>query len=544
MAILSDETFNYTVSDGTNAVLIGYTSSPSSPIGAVVIPQSFTNVNTPDIYNVVSIGNKAFKGTDNLGQNNIYISIISLTIPGSVTSIGESAFENCIGITSLTISNGVKIIGNQAFDGCTGITSLTIPNGVTSIGESAFVRCSGITSLTIPSSVTSISNNAFAGCTGITSLTIPSSVTSISNNAFANCTGITSLTIPDSVTSIGGAAFAFCTSITSLTIPSSVTSIGEYCFINCTAVSSIIFDNNSITAIAYTAFYGAGNDSTVIVLNYDHPYLKSYSNYLSGSTRIYNFGTGKFVYYGANASENTIIFGSLVSSKTYAITYDTVGQFNSGNQKTIIVNGVTSYTVSDLSPQTYFYKIAYGTTEDTYSISRNLNVSCFMGGTKILCQIDDLDKYIPVESITNDMLVKTYKHGYKKVIRTGYRGISCNYSKDIHNLYKLPKSDDVFEDLYITGGHSSLVDDLDEFQKEETLKIWNKLEKIDDKFLLLTVLNKAFTKHEITEPVNVYHIVLENDDINGAYGIYSNGLLTETMSQHFFDYCANFITVY
>ena len=81
------------------------------------------------------------------------------------------------------------------------LTSVTIPDSVTSIGNNAFYFC-GLTSMTIPDSVTSIGNNAFEGCSRLTSVTIPDSVTSIGNNAFADCRNLTSVTI----TSNGGNA--------------------------------------------------------------------------------------------------------------------------------------------------------------------------------------------------------------------------------------------------------------------------------------------------------------------------------------------------
>ena len=70
------------------------------------------------------------------------------------------------------------------FSGCSGLTSVTIPNSVTSIGNYAFASCEGLTSVTIPNSVTSIEWDAFKGCSGLTSVTIPNSVTSIGHNAF------------------------------------------------------------------------------------------------------------------------------------------------------------------------------------------------------------------------------------------------------------------------------------------------------------------------------------------------------------------------
>ena len=111
-------------------------------------------------------------------------------------------------MTSITIPNSVTSIGNYAFYCCRSLTSITIPNSVTSIGGAAFYSCSGLTSITIPNSVTSIGDEAFCHCTQLTSITIPNSVTSIGASAFCNCSGLTSITIPNSVTSIGDYAFA------------------------------------------------------------------------------------------------------------------------------------------------------------------------------------------------------------------------------------------------------------------------------------------------------------------------------------------------
>ena len=72
----------------------------------------------------------------------------SYTIPNSVTTIGNTAFENCNGLTSVTIPNSVTTIEWSAFFNCPSLTSVTIPNSVTTIGMYAFWFCTGLTNIT------------------------------------------------------------------------------------------------------------------------------------------------------------------------------------------------------------------------------------------------------------------------------------------------------------------------------------------------------------------------------------------------------------
>jgi BspA type Leucine rich repeat region (6 copies) len=95
----------------------------------------------------------------------------SYTVPNSVTSIEEGAFESCSGLTNVDTGNGVTNIGTNAFEFCTGLTSVTIGSSVTSIGYEAFYYCYSLTSVTIPSSVASIGDYAFYDCANLTNLT-------------------------------------------------------------------------------------------------------------------------------------------------------------------------------------------------------------------------------------------------------------------------------------------------------------------------------------------------------------------------------------
>jgi hypothetical protein len=67
-----------------------------------------------------------------------------VTIPDSVTSIGNKVFQSCDSLTSVTIGNGVIKIGDYVFGGCTNLTSVTIPAGVIEIVYQAFYCCSSL----------------------------------------------------------------------------------------------------------------------------------------------------------------------------------------------------------------------------------------------------------------------------------------------------------------------------------------------------------------------------------------------------------------
>jgi len=276
--------FSYTTNGGT-ITINGY----SGVGGALAIPVRINGLP------VTSIGNSAFINLT---------SLTSVTIPDSVTSLGEDAFEYCGDLISVyfegnaptadsTVFSGDNIAtvyysygttgwsstfagrpavlenGGEAQFSCTtnageititgysGPDVVIIPstiNGlpVTSIGDSAFTNLASVASVTIPFSVTRIGDSAFAYCTGLTNVTIPDSVTELGEDVFFD-SGLTNVTIPDSVIIIPASAFAYCTSLASVTIPASVTNIGNDAFEYCGNLTGVTIPS-SVTNIGTEAF--------------------------------------------------------------------------------------------------------------------------------------------------------------------------------------------------------------------------------------------------------------------------------------------------
>lgn len=273
-----------------------------------VVDCSVTMVTIPDTwYNipVKVIGKDAFKNCRSLA---------SITIPESITSIEDAAFNGTslkkVYITDIAawcnisfesvVSNPLRYADNLYLNG-EYVKEIVIPDGVTSIGAHAFDGYSNLVGISIPESVNSIGYSAFRDCISLKNvyitdlvawcnisfdgsnatplnkadnlylngeivkeLKIPTGVTSISSYAFHGYTGLASVTFHDRVTNIGNCAFANCINLTSITISDSVTSIGGYAFYNCYKLKSFILG----TGVAKIGDFALDNCNSLETVNY------------------------------------------------------------------------------------------------------------------------------------------------------------------------------------------------------------------------------------------------------------------------------------
>ena len=195
-------------------------------------------------------------------------SIKEVIIGDGITSIGDCTFTRCENLTSVTIPDSVTRIGEYAFGVC-GLTEVNIPESVKIIDEMAFSNCVNLKKINIPEKITKLNDNVFWYCKELTEINLPENLESIGTDAFSGCDNLKEVTVPANVKNIGLAAFSDCTGLESVTILNPDCELYDY---NDTIISTAtIYGYEGSTAQAYAEKYGnkfvaigSGTDSTLL----------------------------------------------------------------------------------------------------------------------------------------------------------------------------------------------------------------------------------------------------------------------------------------
>jgi hypothetical protein len=517
------------------------------------------------------------------------------TIPVSVENIGDYSFVGCI-LSSVTIQDSVATIGNYAFQRSTNLVSIFIPDSVSSIGVYVFLTCSKLTAIvvdalnpiyssdaygvlfnklktyliqypigntrttyTIPDSVQNIGDYSFKNCTSLTYVSIANFVATIGVGAFESCFSLNSVSIGNSVAIIGNTAFYGCNSLTSISIPSSVTSIENGAFQICTKLNLVYFlQTSSIPTIGTNTFLGISGSSvgkyysgvadtssiappvfySISPINNTIPTLDSMSTFTrtSGTLEVFTYTD-----LSGNGNESVVNppFVFLVPSVTTGLlsigaTQATATPWDASNN---LINGsINAYwTPPDASFANAFTVVVQDAVGNVSSPNVQVPVIlCFKKGTKILCENGI---YIPIEELKIGDLVKTYKHGYQKIIMTAHSRVCYHIQNATNQLYTYLRESnpDLIEDLHLTGGHSLLLDTLTEEESANMKQItWAQDEFfVEDKYKLLAWLSRDLCV-ATEQDAEIYHFTLEppeNAKPSHVYGIYANGVLAESCSK-------------
>lgn len=178
--------------------------------------------------------------------------IKSITIPGTVTTVGMSAFSGCANLTAIDLPSSVTEIDGYAFSS-TGLTAVTLPKHLRKLGTDAFAGCTALKSVFIPLSLQNVSS-PFRKCTALTDVTFEDGRTELPDTLLRG-SGVRQLTVPQTVTKIGYSAFDGCTQLTAITLPAGLRELGDEAFKGCTALTGVALPD-SLTALGYGVFRG------------------------------------------------------------------------------------------------------------------------------------------------------------------------------------------------------------------------------------------------------------------------------------------------
>lgn len=243
----TDEWDYYVTEDG--AVLIGYHGEE-------------TEVTVPSVIEGIPVYTLKQRTLENVKRGVFYkTNVTHVTIPGTISYIGEGAFYDCGNLNSVTLEYGVEKIGMWSFYK-TSIEYLYLPDSVEYIGESAFSYCDDLKFVDMGRNVKSVREWAFNECISLTSVSLPSSLKKISQRTFFNCTSLSSVVISEGIELIEEYAFRGCTSLLSVAIPSSVGRIEDGAFSFC-GLRDIIL-NEGLKSIGDLAFCAISADEIII----------------------------------------------------------------------------------------------------------------------------------------------------------------------------------------------------------------------------------------------------------------------------------------
>lgn len=193
-------------------------------------------------------------------------SIVSVTLPDTVTDIAVAAFARCYSLETVALSEKLVNVEGSAFSECSKLSSIVLPDTLKTIGSNAFEKCACLKHITIPAGVRglgfetfclsgletieiengveTIGESAFAG-TQIEEVVLPESVREISWQAFGGCPNLESVILNEGLTTIKAKAFTGASKLTEIIIPRTVVDMTEMAFDRCTALEKVKFEGNA-----------------------------------------------------------------------------------------------------------------------------------------------------------------------------------------------------------------------------------------------------------------------------------------------------------
>lgn len=165
-------------------------------------------------------------------------SVRSVTFQGADTILEEGVFSRCRLLTELVLPSGLTEIPAKTAASAYSLIDITWPEALLSIGDRAFANCRSL-NCELPDTLTSIGISSFENASSITISQLPEATGTIGEYAFASCDSITEFILPESIETLPTGLFENCSALESITLPASLVSLGTDAFTGCETLSAI-----------------------------------------------------------------------------------------------------------------------------------------------------------------------------------------------------------------------------------------------------------------------------------------------------------------
>ncbi len=201
---------------GKSVLAIEIVDIPKSVV--YIEPSAFSGCTTTTIYTVAE-GNPVYKSKDGVIYSKDGKSLLhypsgkleeTITVADGIETIGGYAFANNEDVVKISLPSSVKSIEEHAFDGCDKLNKLNFPEGITKIGDYALYECSSLAEIKLPESLKTIGAHAFDYCLSLKDVTVPNAVVQIGDGAFMRCKSLSKIMLPSSLERYGYQVFTGC----------------------------------------------------------------------------------------------------------------------------------------------------------------------------------------------------------------------------------------------------------------------------------------------------------------------------------------------
>ncbi len=345
-----------------------------------------------------TIGSYAFNGCSNLASITLnegvteigganfsnLTNLATISLPSTLKKIGSEAFRADENLTIPGgLPNGLEVIDTRAFYGCKKL-NVSIPGTVTNLGQSAFSGCESLTEVTIPAGVTSLGMYTFNGCIGLTSITIPGTLNSMSSQEFASCTNLTEVRIeygenPISIsqscfynspctnvyidrayTWSGGGNATYFQNTENIEFGSHVTAIPARALYQSNKLTNITMTDN-VTSIGERAFFGAKVIGLKLSKNIESVGQQAFYNASFNNSFTFPISVnaiGNVAFYSSSLKDVYVPWLTPLGLDDDSSSW-TVGRFSYGSDQTLWVPGGTMDAYQDATVWKKFQKFDY-----------------------------------------------------------------------------------------------------------------------------------------------------------------------------------------